>query len=26
VLAAWRHDRVPLDSYAAGTRGPRSWR
>lgn len=26
VLAAWRSDRVPLDSYAAGTRGPRSWR
>ena len=26
VLAAWRADRVPLDSYAAGTRGPRSWR
>jgi glucose-6-phosphate 1-dehydrogenase len=25
VLAAWRADRVPLDSYAAGTRGPRSW-
>jgi glucose-6-phosphate 1-dehydrogenase len=26
VLAAWRKDKVPLDSYAAGTRGPRSWR
>jgi len=26
VLAAWRNDKVPLDSYAAGTRGPRSWR
>jgi len=26
VLAAWRVDRVPLDSYTAGTRGPRSWR
>jgi glucose-6-phosphate 1-dehydrogenase len=26
VLAAWRADRVPLDSYPAGTRGPRSWR
>jgi glucose-6-phosphate 1-dehydrogenase len=26
VLAAWRADRVPLDSYAAGTRGPKSWR
>ncbi len=26
VLAAWRKDKVPLDTYAAGTRGPRSWR
>lgn len=26
VLAAWRAGRVPLDTYAAGTRGPRSWR
>jgi glucose-6-phosphate 1-dehydrogenase len=26
VLAAWRADKVPLDSYAAGTRGPKSWR
>ncbi len=26
VLAAWRKDLVPLDSYAAGTDGPRSWR
>lgn len=26
VLAAWRAGRVPLDSYPAGTRGPRSWR
>jgi glucose-6-phosphate 1-dehydrogenase len=26
VLAAWRADRVPLDAYAAGTRGPKSWR
>lgn len=26
VLAAWRKDKVPLDSYPAGTRGPRSWR
>lgn len=26
VLAAWRKDRVPLDTYAAGTRGPKSWR
>ncbi len=26
VLAAWRAERVPLDSYAAGTRGPKSWR
>jgi glucose-6-phosphate 1-dehydrogenase len=26
VLAAWRADRVPLDTYPAGTRGPRSWR
>jgi glucose-6-phosphate 1-dehydrogenase len=25
VLAAWRADRVPLDSYAAGTRGPKAW-
>lgn len=25
VLAAWRKDAVPLDSYAAGSRGPRSW-
>ena len=26
VLAAWRRDAVPLDSYRAGSRGPRSWR
>jgi glucose-6-phosphate 1-dehydrogenase len=26
VLAAWRADKVTLDSYAAGTRGPKSWR
>ncbi len=26
VLAAWRRDAVPLDSYSAGSRGPRSWR
>ena len=26
VVSAWRKDRVPLDSYAAGTRGPKSWR
>jgi glucose-6-phosphate 1-dehydrogenase len=26
VVTAWRKDRVPLDSYAAGTRGPKSWR
>jgi glucose-6-phosphate 1-dehydrogenase len=25
VLEAWRADRVPLDSYPAGSRGPRSW-
>ncbi|MGB3910182.1 MAG: glucose-6-phosphate dehydrogenase [Pseudolysinimonas sp.] len=25
VLAAWRADRVPLDAYPAGSRGPRSW-
>ena len=26
VLAAWRKDKVPLDTYPAGSRGPRSWR
>ena len=26
VLAAWRRDAVPLDTYAAGSRGPSSWR
>jgi glucose-6-phosphate 1-dehydrogenase len=26
VLAAWRADRVPLDTYPAGSQGPRSWR
>jgi glucose-6-phosphate 1-dehydrogenase len=26
VVTAWRKDRVPLDTYAAGTRGPKSWR
>jgi len=26
VVTAWRKDRVPLDNYAAGTRGPKSWR
>ena len=26
VVNAWRKNRVPLDSYAAGTRGPKSWR
>ncbi len=25
VLAAWRKDAVPLDTYAAGTLGPTSW-
>jgi glucose-6-phosphate 1-dehydrogenase len=25
VLAAWKKDRVSLDSYAAGTSGPTSW-
>jgi len=26
VLKAWRADEVPLDTYAAGSDGPRSWR
>ncbi|MGN6325243.1 glucose-6-phosphate dehydrogenase [Pseudolysinimonas sp.] len=26
VLAAWRKNAVPLDSYPAGTGGPRTWR
>jgi glucose-6-phosphate 1-dehydrogenase len=26
VLAAWRKDAVPLDSYPAGSAGPKSWR
>lgn len=26
VLEAWRDGRVPLDEYAAGSSGPRSWR
>jgi len=26
VLDAWRADRVPMDTYAAGSDGPRSWR
>jgi len=26
VLAAWRKNAVPLDSYPAGSRGPKSWR
>jgi glucose-6-phosphate 1-dehydrogenase len=26
VLAAWRKNAVPLDTYPAGTTGPRSWR
>jgi glucose-6-phosphate 1-dehydrogenase len=26
VLAAWRRDAVPLDTYPAGSHGPRSWR
>ena len=26
VVAAWRKGRVPLDSYPAGSRGPKSWR
>jgi glucose-6-phosphate 1-dehydrogenase len=26
VLAAWKKDAVPLDSYAAGSGGPKSWR
>lgn len=25
VLRAWRRDAIPLDTYAAGSRGPRSW-
>lgn len=25
VLEAWRNDEVPLDTYAAGSDGPRSW-
>ena len=25
VLAAWRRDAVPLDTYAAGSTGPRGW-
>jgi hypothetical protein len=25
VLEAWRADEVPLDTYAAGSDGPRSW-
>ncbi|MDP3208852.1 MAG: hypothetical protein Q8M65_06860 [Rhodoglobus sp.] len=26
VLAAWRKDAVPIETYAAGTDGPNSWR
>ncbi len=26
VLTAWRADRVPLEGYAAGSAGPRSWK
>ena len=26
VLAAWKKDALPLDSYAAGSSGPKSWR
>jgi glucose-6-phosphate 1-dehydrogenase len=26
VVDAWRHDQVPLDTYAAGSDGPASWR
>jgi glucose-6-phosphate 1-dehydrogenase len=26
VIAAWKKNAVPLDSYPAGTNGPRSWR
>ena len=26
VLSAWRRNAVPLDTYAAGTSGPKSWR
>ena len=26
VLAAWRADEVPMDTYAAGSDGPRAWR
>ena len=26
VLAAWRKNAVPLDTYPAGSTGPRSWR
>ena len=26
VIHAWREDEVPLDTYAAGSDGPRSWR
>jgi glucose-6-phosphate 1-dehydrogenase len=26
VIAAWKKNAVPLDSYAAGTSGPKSWR
>jgi glucose-6-phosphate 1-dehydrogenase len=26
VLEAWRADEVPMDTYAAGSDGPRSWR
>ena len=26
VINAWRRDAVPLDSYAAGSEGPRRWR
>lgn len=25
VLAAWRADEVPMDTYAAGTQGPSGW-
>jgi len=26
VIAAWRKDQVPIDNYAAGSAGPKSWK
>jgi glucose-6-phosphate 1-dehydrogenase len=26
ILAAWRKDAVPIDSYRAGSAGPAAWR